>query len=58
MNGEIFCDYIERYLLPQLLPFDGHNPRSIVVFYNAAIHHVEPVIKLIEETGALVMFLP
>ena len=33
------------------------NPRSVVILDNAAIHHVESVINLIEETGALAIFL-
>ena len=45
-------------LLPQLQPFDGVNPRSIVVLDNAAICHASGVVDLIESTGALVQFLP
>ena len=58
VNGEIFCNFIERYLMPHSLPFDGYNPKSIVVLDNASIHHVEPAMKLLEETGALILFLP
>ena len=58
VNGDIFCDFIERYLQPQLLPFDGTNPKSVVILDNAAIHHAHPAIELIEETGALAVFLP
>ena len=58
VNGDIFCDFIQRYLQPQLLPFDGTNPKSVVILDNAAIHHAHPAIELIEETGALAVFLP
>ena len=58
VNGDIFCDFNERYLQPQLLPFDGTNPKSVVILDNAAIHHAHPAIELIEETGALAVFLP
>ena len=58
VNGEKFCEFIERCLQPQLLPFNGINPRSVVILDNAAIHHVESAINLIEETGALAIFLP
>ena len=47
LNGDVFCDFLECSLLPQLLPFNGTNPRSIVFLDNASIHH-----------GALVHFLP
>ncbi len=54
-----FADYfVERCLQPQLLPFNGTNPRSVVVLDNARIHHVDRAIQLIEETGAMVLFLP
>ena len=58
VDADIFCEYIEHCLLPYLLPFDGVNPNSVVVLDNATIHHVERAVNLIEETGAMVMFLP
>ena len=58
VNGEKFVHFVERTLLPQLLPFNGMNPRSVVVMDNASIHHVGEVIELIESTGALIEFLP
>ena len=39
VDEEEFCNFIELSLLPQLLPFDGSNPRSVVVMDNAFIHH-------------------
>jgi len=56
VNAGIFLQFIERSLLPILLPFDGDNPRSVVIFDNATIHHVESVISLISAAGALVRF--
>ena len=58
INGDVFCDYLERSLLPQLLPFNGVNPRSIVFLDNASIHHVSHAVSLIQSVGALVHFLP
>ena len=55
VNEDELCDFIERYLLPHLLPF---NPRSVVVLDNAAIHHTRRPIELIQSVGALVHFLP
>lgn len=58
VNAAKFLQFIQRCLLPILLPFDGDNPRSVVVLDNAAIHHIEAVTELISSTGALVRFLP
>ena len=58
VNGEKFLAFIERNLLPNLMPFDGVNSNSIVVMDNASIHHVEGVVNMISEIGALVYFLP
>ena len=58
INGDIFCDFIERCLVPILQPFNGTNDRSIVVMDNASIHHVDRVITTIQNTGALLRFLP
>ena len=40
------------------MPFDGKNPNSIVVMDNCSIHHIQETIKMINEVGALVVFLP
>ncbi len=60
INGEVFCDFVERSLIPQLsiLPFNGRNPRSIVFFDNASIHPSIMFPRLIQSVGALVNFLP
>ena len=29
VNSDVFCDFLERSLLPQLLPFNGINPSFI-----------------------------
>lgn len=44
--------------MPNLMPFDGHNPRSIVIMDNCSIHHIDEVTELIQQTGALVHWLP
>jgi transposase len=31
VNGDVFYDFVERKLLPQLLPFDGVNRNSVVI---------------------------
>ena len=58
MDGDRFLKYVQRSLLPLLMPFDGTNPKSVVVMDNASIHHVEEVVDTIQSVGALVRFLP
>ena len=57
-NGETFQEFIEKDLLPHLMPFDGHNSNSIVVMDNASIHHSEKVSDLVASVGALLIYLP
>ena len=59
MNGDRFVHFLRVYLLPNLLPLNGVNPRSVVIMDNASIHHVEEVKELIEvQAGAKLLFLP
>ena len=58
MNGEVLQDFVRKQLVPILSPFDGRSPRSVVILDNAAIHHVDPVVRTILSTGALLRFLP
>ena len=59
VNGEKFTDFILNCLLLVLMPFNGVNPRSVVIMDNANIHHVEEVTDLIETVaGARLCFLP
>lgn len=59
MNGERFAKFVNDVLLPHLLPFNGINPRSVVIMDNASIHHIHEVVDLIEtQAGARVLFLP
>ena len=57
-NGDIFYEFVLNYLIPHLQPFNGINPCSVVVMDNCVIHHVPRVMEVIEETGALLHFLP
>ena len=34
VNGDIFLNFIQRCLLSVMLPFDGDNPRSVLVMDN------------------------
>ena len=58
VNGDVFFDFVQDSLLPHLMPFNGVNPQSVIVMDNAAIQHVDGIVDLINEVGALVLFLP
>ena len=58
VNGDKFFDYVRGSLIPEMLPFDGENPKSIAVLDNCSIHHVRHVIQLFKDAGILVLFLP
>ena len=63
VDSVIFYDFVQEVLLPHLMPFNGQNlhsqnPHSVVILDNCSIHHVQPVVRMIQEVGALVHFLP
>lgn len=57
-NGEAFTKFLEHSILPIMQPFNGVNPRSILVLDNASIHHVDKVIKLVNSKGVMIRFMP
>ena len=58
VNALTFETFLSMELSSKLLPFDGINPRSIVVMDNASIHHVDEVLQFLEDLGVLVYYLP
>jgi len=58
VDEEVFLDFLEKSVLPHLLPFNGVNPHSVLLMDNASIHHTDRVISLIQSTGALLHFIP
>ena len=58
VDGDVYYDFVLKRLLPHLMPFDGTNPHSVVVLDNASIHHVEGIMSIVEDAGALVLYLP
>ena len=52
VKADTFEEFIEKSPFPNLCPFNGTNPHSVVVMDNCS------VMKLIESTGSLVVFLP
>ena len=58
VDGDNFYDFVLKYLLPHIMPFNGVNKHSVVVLDNCSVHHVEGITAMIEEAGAIVHFLP
>ena len=58
VNGNVFYHFVQNRVLPHLMSFDGTNPHSIVALDNASVHHVDGIADMIQEVGALVMYLP
>ena len=54
-DREKFSRFIIEYHLPLLLPLIGSNAQSIVKMDNAAIHHVDRNVQLIENTSANIL---
>ena len=57
-DGDAFYNYIQKYLLPHLMPFNGLNPHSVIIMDNCSIHHIPEVARSILDVGALVHYLP
>ena len=51
-NGDIFLDFLEQVLCPKL------EARHKVILDNVSFHKINLAIKLIENTGAEVIYLP
>ena len=58
VNREKFFDFVRGSLIPEMLPFDGCNPKSIAVMDNCSIHHVQEVADLFNSAGIVLLFLP
>ena len=58
VNGEKFEEFVRTTLLSILQPFNWINPHSVVIIDNAAIHHVQGVINLIEKPSRCQVDLP
>lgn len=58
VTADVFDKFVANTLLPHLQPFNGINPCSIIVLDNAMIHHVGDILKLVENVGTLVYYLP
>lgn len=48
MNAQTFDTFLSMDLASNLPPFDGLNPRSVIIMDNASIHHVEGFWRTLE----------
>ena len=51
VNGDAFYDFVCSTLIPNMHPYDGLSPNSIVVMDNCSIHHVAEVQQLLDDAG-------
>ena len=58
VDGEAFLDFLRGTLIPELHPFDGYTPMSIIVMDNCSIHRVQEVQELLNSAGVLTFCLP
>ena len=58
VNGVKFFDFVRSTLIPVMMPFDGVNPRSILVMDNCSIHHIREVKAILNQAGIVTLFLP
>ena len=57
VNSEVFFDFV-RSLIPNMLPFNGSNPASILIMDNLSVHRSLDVRELFRSMGILVLYLP
>ena len=58
IDSSFFFDFVRGSLLPNMLPYDGSNPRSVAVMDNCSIHHVETIKELFRQAGVLLIYFP
>ena len=51
-------NFVRGSLIPNMVPFDGSNPRSVAILDNCLIHHVESVREIFGQAGVLLFYLP
>ena len=51
-------DFLRMTLIPNMMPFNGTNPHSIIIMDNCSVHHIAEVRYLLDQVGILVLYLP
>ena len=57
-DSDKFYDFLRGSVIPNMHPYDGVAPKSILIMDNCSIHHVQDVLDLLQSCGILVVFLP
>ena len=58
VNDDIFMDFIQRVLLPNLMPFIDTNSNSVVMLDKCSVNRMKGVLDTIQGMGTIVQFLP
>ena len=58
VNREKFYDFVCGTLIPEMLPYNGSNSKSIAIMDNCSIHHVQEVADLFNDAGIMLVYLP
>ena len=58
VNLENFFDFLRGSLIPKMMPFNGNNPKSILIMDNLSVHHTCEVKDILQQAGILVLYLP
>ena len=53
VDREVLFDFARSCLIPNVMVFDGINPRSVAIL---SVHHVQEVLDLFHQTGILILF--
>ena len=48
-DGDCFYDFVQKYVIPHLIPFNGHSPHSILIMDNCATHHIQEIATMNED---------
>ena len=51
VNGETCFDFARGTLIPNMMPFNGSNPISVVIMENLSVHHASEVKDLLKQAG-------
>lgn len=58
VDADYFVDFLRGSLVPNMLPFDGTNPKSIAIMDNCCVHHVQAVVDIFDAAGILLLHVP
>ena len=57
VDGHTFFDFVRGMLIPNMMPFNGTNPNSVILMDNCSVHHIQEVKTLFHQAGIVLLFL-